>query len=72
MKYLTHVVNAVVVIDGAIFTAETQSALATVVITTVDASRAIFARIKFLRAKLDFLFTICSCGVEMMVFKKDC
>lgn len=61
LNYLAHVINAIVVVECTVFSAETQSALTTVVIATVDTSSAIFARIKFLSAELDLLFTVSSC-----------
>lgn len=51
-------VDTVVVIKCTIFTAETKGALASVVITAVQASGTIFARIEFFGAELDLLFAV--------------
>lgn len=53
-------IDAIVVVDCTVFSTETQCALATIVIPTIDTSSAIFAWIKFLCAELDLLFTVSS------------
>lgn len=59
--YLAHVADAVVVIDGAVFTAETQGALTAVMIAAVDASSAVFTRVEFFGTELNLLVAIGSC-----------
>lgn len=49
--------DAVIIVDGAILTAETDSALAGVMVTTVHAGGSIFAWVEFFGTELDLLFT---------------
>ncbi len=53
--------DAVVIVDGAVFAAETQGALTGVMISTIDASGAIFARVEFFGTELNLLVTVGSC-----------
>lgn len=49
-------IDAIVVVDGTILSAETQRALTDVTVAAVGTSGAIFARIEFFGAELNFLF----------------
>ena len=59
-QYLTHVVDAVIVVDGAVLAAETGRAHARVVVAAVHAGGAVAARIELLGAELDLLVTVSS------------
>ncbi len=48
-------IDAIVVVEGAVLSAETQSALASVVIPAIQAAGSILARIKFFGAELNLL-----------------
>jgi ribosomal protein L18E len=55
------VADAVVVINGTVFSAETKSALAGIVIAAIHTSSSVFARIEIFGTELDLLFAVNSC-----------
>lgn len=70
-------VNAIIVVDCAVFSAETQRALTDVVVTTVCACGAVFTRIKFFGAELNFLlakvsyFSVIQTFSRTRIFEKN-
>lgn len=62
-------VNAIIVVDCAILSAETQCALADVVVTTVCACGAVFTRVKFFGAELNFLLAKVAYFLVIEAFK---
>ena len=62
--YLTHVTDAIVVINGTVFSTETKGALASIVIAAIHASSAVFARIELFGTELDLLFAVSSCQIK--------
>ena len=60
-NYLTHVANAVVIVDGAILSAEAEGALARVMVAQVDTGGAVLARIEIFGAELNLLIAVSAC-----------
>ena len=62
--YLTHVADAVVVVDRAVLAAVSLSALASVAVVLIDTSGAVLARVELFGAELDLFIAVISCRTE--------